>query len=174
MAQIKTGILLDEDLYNKAEHLAQELHLTRSGLYARALQEFIERQVSQRLLDGLNTAYADPLDAEDEALLRGIRRTQRRIADPIGVGQARIRQGELYWADLGEGDLRPAVVLQNDVANHSRLQTVIVCALTSNFARAKAPGNVLLDPSEGRLPRRPLYATCDTCGHHPSSVGGMT
>ena len=82
MAQIKTAISLDEVLFQEAEAVAQELHLSRSGLYARALQEFIERRKSQKLLDALNAAYADPLDAEDQALLRGIRRTQRRISDP--------------------------------------------------------------------------------------------
>ena len=48
----------------------------------RALEEFIERQASQRLLDGLNAAYAGPLDPEGKALLHGIHRTQRRIAGP--------------------------------------------------------------------------------------------
>ena len=81
-AVAKTGISLDEALFAEAERLAQDLHLTRSGLYARALEEFIERQASQRLLDGLNAAYAGPLDPEDKALLHGIHRTQRRIAGP--------------------------------------------------------------------------------------------
>ena len=67
------------------------------------------------------------------------------------MSQAELRQGELYWCDLGEDDVRPIVVLQNDVANASRLRTAIVCALTTNLDRARAPGNVLLDPGEGHL-----------------------
>ncbi|MBA3943381.1 MAG: type II toxin-antitoxin system PemK/MazF family toxin [Herpetosiphonaceae bacterium] len=67
---------------------------------------------------------------------------------------AEIRQGELYWCDLGEDDMRPVVVLQNDVVNASRLQTVIVAALTTKLGRSRAPGNVLLDLSEGDLPKQ--------------------
>jgi mRNA interferase MazF len=35
--------------------------------------------------------------------------------------------------------------------NHSRLQTVVVCALTTNLRRAEAPGNVLLNEGEANL-----------------------
>lgn len=49
------------------------------------------------------------------------------------------------------GYSRPAVVVQNDVFNYSRIRTVVVCALTTNLRRAQAPGNVLLSPGEGNL-----------------------
>ena len=71
-----------------------------------------------------------------------------------------IRQGEVYWVDLGEpigsgpGYRHPHVVIQNDVFNASRIGTVLVCALTSNLRRAEAPGNVLLEEGEGGLPKR--------------------
>lgn len=67
---------------------------------------------------------------------------------------AGLRQGEIYWCNLGDDEARPVVVLQNDVANASRLRTVIVCALTTNLDRARAPGNVLLNPGEGDLPKQ--------------------
>lgn len=38
--------------------------------------------------------------------------------------------------------------------NHSRIMTVVVCALTSNLRRANEPGNVLLHAGEGGLPQR--------------------
>ena len=71
-----------------------------------------------------------------------------------------IRQGEIYWVDLGApsgsgaGLLHPHVVIQNDLFNRSRLRSVVVCALTSNLRRAEAPGNVLLDDGEAGLPRQ--------------------
>jgi mRNA interferase MazF len=71
-----------------------------------------------------------------------------------------IRQGDLFWIDLGSpsgsgpGLRHPHVVIQNDLFNGSRIRTVVVCALTSNLARAQAPGNVLLDEGEAGLPRR--------------------
>lgn len=68
-----------------------------------------------------------------------------------------IRQGDVYWVDLGDpvgsgpGYRHPHVVVQNDVFNQSRINTVIVCALTSNLKRAGAPGNVELADGEGGL-----------------------
>ena len=71
-----------------------------------------------------------------------------------------IRQGEVFWVDLGDpagsepGYRHPHVVVQNDVFNLSRISTVVVCALTSNLQRAQAPGNVLLEPGEADLPKQ--------------------
>lgn len=71
-----------------------------------------------------------------------------------------IRQGDVYWIDLGEpigsgpGFRHPHVVAQNDVFNRSRIHTVIVCALTSNLRLADAPGNVLLESGEANLPKK--------------------
>ena len=66
-------------------------------------------------------------------------------------------RGDLFW--MGPEDSRgsyshPHVVVQDDVFNHSRITTVIVCALTSNLHRANEPGNVLLDVGEGNLPEQ--------------------
>jgi mRNA interferase MazF len=70
----------------------------------------------------------------------------------------RIDRGDLYWLeaddDRGVPVAHPHVVVQDDVFNHSRVATVVVCALTSNLHRASEPGNVLLDDGEGGLPRR--------------------
>lgn len=70
-----------------------------------------------------------------------------------------IRQGDVYWVDLGApsgsgpGLLHPHVVVQNDLFNRSNVQTVVVCALTSNLARGGAPGNVTLEEGEAGLSR---------------------
>ncbi len=71
-----------------------------------------------------------------------------------------IRQGDVFWVDLGEpsgsepGYRHPHVVIQNNVFNRSRINTVVVCTITSNLKRAKAPGNVLLEKGEVSLPRQ--------------------
>ena len=71
-----------------------------------------------------------------------------------------IKQGDIYWIDLGEpsgsgpGYRHPYVVVQNNLFNQSRIHTVIVCELTTNLRRAKAPGNVLLEAGEANLPRQ--------------------
>lgn len=70
-----------------------------------------------------------------------------------------INQGDVVWVDLGEpsgsepGYRHPHVVIQNNIFNHSRINTVIVCAITSNLKRASSPGNVLLRKSEANLPK---------------------
>jgi len=71
-----------------------------------------------------------------------------------------IRQGDVFWIDLGNpagsgpGFLHPYVVIQNDVYNRSHLQTVVVCGLSSNLKRGEVPGNVLLEVGEANLPKR--------------------
>lgn len=68
-----------------------------------------------------------------------------------------IRQGDIFWIDLGipdgsePGYKHPHVVIQNNVFNESRISTVVVCAITSNIKRALAPGNVLLKKGESGL-----------------------
>lgn len=70
-----------------------------------------------------------------------------------------IRQGDIYWIELGEpkgsepGYRHPHVVVQNDLFNKSRINTVVVCALTSNLKRASVPGNVSLKKGEANLTR---------------------
>jgi mRNA interferase MazF len=71
-----------------------------------------------------------------------------------------IRQGEVYWVSLREssgsepGYRHPHVVIQNNLFNQSRINTVVVASLTSNLKRAKAPGNVLLNKGEANLERQ--------------------
>ena len=68
-----------------------------------------------------------------------------------------IVQGDIYWVDLDvprgsePGFRSPYVVIQNDAVNVSLIRTVIVCLITSNLQRAKAPGNVLLEKDEANL-----------------------
>lgn len=72
----------------------------------------------------------------------------------------RISRGDIFW--IAPSELRgetpayshPHVVVQEDVFNHSRIATVVVCALTTNLGKASEPGNVLLDPGEGGLSKQ--------------------
>jgi mRNA interferase MazF len=71
-----------------------------------------------------------------------------------------IHLGDVYWIDAldryGPSDPlpHPYVVLQRDELNQSRLETIVVCALTSNVRKAHEPGTVLLDEGEAGLPKR--------------------
>jgi mRNA interferase MazF len=71
-----------------------------------------------------------------------------------------INQGDIFWIDLEElsgsepGYRHPHIIIQNNLFNRSIINTVVVCALTSNLKRANAPGNVLLNKGEANLPKK--------------------
>ena len=70
-----------------------------------------------------------------------------------------IRKGSVYWIDFSPGKgsepmgRRPGLVVQNDVLNDSRLNTVIVLAITSTMKYGELPGNVVLRKGEANLPK---------------------
>ena len=70
-----------------------------------------------------------------------------------------IKQGDIFWVDFGSprgsepGYRHPHVIIQNNVFNASKINTVVVCALTSNLKWAKSPGNFLLKKGEGNVPK---------------------
>ena len=71
-----------------------------------------------------------------------------------------INQGDIYWIELDEpegsepGYKHPHIIVQNNLFNRSKINTVLVCPLTTNLKRAGAPGNVLLDKIESNLPKQ--------------------
>lgn len=68
-----------------------------------------------------------------------------------------MRRGEVWWVDFGlpfgsePGYRRPAVIIQADAFNKSRISTVLLVPLTRTLEWAKAPGNVLLRPKQTGL-----------------------
>jgi hypothetical protein len=70
MAHVKTAISLDESLFREAEEWAGKLGVSRSQLFARAVEEYVRRHENEELLRRLNEAHADGPDEEDEEALR--------------------------------------------------------------------------------------------------------
>jgi mRNA interferase MazF len=72
----------------------------------------------------------------------------------------RINYGDIFWVEADEsmgsvpGSPHPHVVVQDDVFNHSRISTVVVCSLSSNLKRTADPGVILLEAGEGSLERQ--------------------
>lgn len=89
----------------------------------------------------------------------------------------KIDRGDLFW--IAPDDARapalsyphPHVVVQDDVFNHARVTTVVVCALTTNLHRASEPGNVLLDPGEGDLPRQSVVVVSQVSSVDKTRLG---
>ena len=69
-----------------------------------------------------------------------------------------IEQGDVIWVVFppprgsGPAGRRPAVVLQHDRFNRTRLATTVVVAITSRLRYAALPGNVRLSRGEAGLP----------------------
>lgn len=68
-----------------------------------------------------------------------------------------MRRGEIWWADFGEplgsepGYRRPALIVQDDSFNESRINTVVLVPLSRTLDLAMAPGNVLCRPRDSGL-----------------------
>jgi predicted transcriptional regulator len=68
---MKTAISLPDDLFESAEQLATRLGTTRSGLYARALSEFVDKHRSDAITAQLNSVY-DEIKAELDPTIAAI------------------------------------------------------------------------------------------------------
>ena len=70
-----------------------------------------------------------------------------------------IRKGSIYWVDFSPGKgsepigRRPGLVIQNNALNDSRINTVIMLAITSNLRFGELPGNVALREGEVNMPK---------------------
>jgi mRNA interferase MazF len=126
---IKTSIAIQKTLLHEAEILAQQLNISCNRLFELAIEQFIRNRSNQ-------------------------------AAPPSGDKRLVINQGDVFWVQLDDlggseaGIPHPHVVIQDNVFNHSRIHTVVACALTSNIKRANLPGNVLLDVGEANLSRQ--------------------
>lgn len=71
-----------------------------------------------------------------------------------------INRGEINWMRITEppgetsGILHPYLVVQDDLFNHSRINSLVVCELSTNLKLAALPGNVLLDAGEANLEKQ--------------------
>ena len=77
MANIKTAVSLQEQLFKQAELMAHDLKLSRSRLFAAALEEFIERHQNRQLLDRINKA-CEAADDSERKYLRRMRQRHRK------------------------------------------------------------------------------------------------
>jgi mRNA interferase MazF len=74
-------------------------------------------------------------------------------------------RGEIWWVDFGlaYGSMtqgrRPAVIVQNDNFNASRIMTTIVIPLTTNILLAEHKNNILLNKTDTELSKDSLVLT---------------
>ena len=81
MANVKTAISLRGSLFERVNDLAQELQVSRSRLFALAVEEFIQRHENRRLLEALNDAYSDMPDSDEQALRDKARQRHKHLVE---------------------------------------------------------------------------------------------
>lgn len=157
---VKTSIVIQKSLLDQAEILAQRLNISQDQLFETAVARFISDQQRETGQDDARK----PTQVQD-----------RQESDP--VEHPIINQGDIFWLKLenpldGEASIpHPYVVIQDNLFNHSRIHTVVVCALTSNLKRAHMPGNVLLDAGEANLPRQSVVETSKVSAVDKAQLG---
>lgn len=138
-ATAKPPLSIPASLLEQADTLAAQLEISRNQVLVRALEQLIERHQRD---------VSEPPHTPGDAATAAAHTVDRRAA---------VHQGDVYWVQGAAAEssiAHPHVVIQDDVLNHSRLPTVVVCALTSNTKRASLPGNVLLAAGEAGLPKQ--------------------
>jgi mRNA interferase MazF len=71
-----------------------------------------------------------------------------------------IHQGDIFWVNFSPGKgsgpegRRPGLVVQADALNCSRINTVIMLAITSTLKFGELPGNVTLKKGEANMPAK--------------------
>jgi predicted transcriptional regulator len=65
---MKTAISIPDDLYEKANIVANEMHCSRSKLFALAIRDYIEKIESHKILERLNNVYAEEEAGEDTSI----------------------------------------------------------------------------------------------------------
>jgi metal-responsive CopG/Arc/MetJ family transcriptional regulator len=65
---MKTAISIPDVLFEEVKRLAKENNTSRSQIFCAAVEAYLEKIKSQKLLEALNTAYADAETAKERLL----------------------------------------------------------------------------------------------------------
>jgi len=77
---MKTAISVEDSLMEEADKAARDLGLSRSGLIAQALRDYLKRRRQSQILEQLNHAYAADPTPEERILVRRLR-TKLRVKE---------------------------------------------------------------------------------------------
>ena len=171
VATIKTTVSIQKTLSDQAETLAQKLNIPRSRLFETIIEDFIRNYQSQ-LLDEIDKE--NPSNPNERA--EPLHQDTVTVTQIGGVPKV-ISQGDIYWAQLEDSSglqpnyAHPHVVIQDNIFNRSRINTVVVCALTSNMKRANEPGNVLLEVGEANLSKQSVVVVSQVSTVEETQLG---
>lgn len=81
LAKATLDNFLDPQLLDRLKAMALELEMSQAGLIAVAVEEFLQRQQTRKLVDSLNEVYKDGPDEEEREWLRLSRRAYRKTLE---------------------------------------------------------------------------------------------
>ncbi len=174
-ATVATSVSIPKTLFDQIEVLAQQINVSQTALIEHALEAIIrEYQTSTAADEIVQVNQARPAANEQTLSSRQDAKTVKRMGGASRV----INQGDIYWVALeNPGALDPAiphpyVVVQDNVFNHSRIQTVVACALTTNIRRTSGtPGSVLLEVGEANLPKQSVVEVSKVSSVEKTQLG---
>lgn len=70
---MKTAISVPDEIFDQVEGLTKEYGCSRSQVFTMAVEEFIERRRSKKLLEEMNNAYGDEDTREETGLKKHAR-----------------------------------------------------------------------------------------------------
>lgn len=82
MSNVKTAISLDPKLFQKANHIAAALHVSRSRLFAMAIEKLVREYEAQGITEALNAVYSDYTPTtEDNTAHQTMHEHQRKLVE---------------------------------------------------------------------------------------------
>ncbi len=74
---MKTSISIPDDLFESADALAEQMGMSRSELYAIAVEEYVAKHRATKVTDRLNEVYATERSSLPESVTRAQARSVR-------------------------------------------------------------------------------------------------
>ena len=86
-----------------------------------------------------------------------------------------LHQGDIYWIKLyDENDqeiIHPNVIIQDDLINNSKINTTVVCGISTNMKKAYGIGNVVLEEGEANLKKKSIVVVAQVSAVNKDQIG---
>jgi len=79
MANVKTAVSIPKPLLKQAEALARKYQVSRSRLFAMAVEDHVRRHENQELVEAINAAYDDLPSPKERAYRQRMRQKHREL-----------------------------------------------------------------------------------------------
>jgi len=80
-SSVKTAISLKQPLFDDVNNLASELKISRSKVFALAVEDFIKKYENKKMLSKINEAFSDYPDEEEIETNNLMKSKQRKIIE---------------------------------------------------------------------------------------------